>query len=84
MSGLLGENEQAANQIAFNLSSMTYMVAIGVGVTAMIRIGNEKGKKDFFNLRRLAISNFLLIFLLKKSLEIKNLFRCGCYNYERA
>jgi MATE family multidrug resistance protein len=64
MSGLLGENSQAANQIAFNLSSMTYMVAIGVGVTAMIRIGNEKGKGDFFNLRRLAISNFLLIFLL--------------------
>ncbi|MFL2587393.1 MAG: MATE family efflux transporter [Flavobacteriaceae bacterium] len=64
MSGLLGENAQAANQIAFNLSSMTYMVAIGVGVTAMIRIGNEKGKGDFFNLRRLAISNFLLIFLL--------------------
>ena len=62
MSGLLGENAQAANQIAFNLSSMTYMVAIGVGVTAMIRIGNEKGKGDFFNLRRLAISNFLLIF----------------------
>ena len=64
MSGLLGENAQAANQIAFNLSSMTYMVAIGVGVTAMIRIGNEKGKGDFINLRRLAISNFLLIFLL--------------------
>ena len=29
-----------------------------------LRIGNEKGKGDFFNLRRLAISNFLLIFLL--------------------
>jgi MATE family multidrug resistance protein len=53
MSGLLGENAQAANQIA-----------IGVGVTSMIRIGNEKGKGDFYNLRRIAISNFLLIFLL--------------------
>jgi MATE family multidrug resistance protein len=64
MSGLLGEKAQAANQIAFNLSSMTYMVAIGVGVTSMIRIGNEKGKGDFYSLRRIAISNFLLIFLL--------------------
>ena len=64
MSGLVGENVQAANQIAFNLSSMTYMVAIGIGVTSMIRIGNEKGKGDFYNLRRIAISNFLLIFLL--------------------
>ena len=43
---------------------MTYMVAIGVGVTSMIRIGNEKGKGDFYNLRRIAISNFLLIFFL--------------------
>ena len=64
LSGLLGKNAQAANQIAFNLSSMTYMVAIGVGVTSMIRVGNEKGKGDFFNLRRVAISTFLLIFLL--------------------
>ena len=30
----------------------------------MIRVGNEKGKGNFRNLRRLAISTFLLIFLL--------------------
>jgi MATE family multidrug resistance protein len=64
MSGLLGKNPQAANQIALNLSSMTYMVAIGVGVTAMIRVGNEKGRGDFTALRRVAISTFLLIFLM--------------------
>ncbi len=64
MSGLLGKNPQAANQIAFNLSSMTYMVAIGVGVTAMIRVGNKKGLKDFVALRRVAISTFLMIFLM--------------------
>ena len=64
MSGLLGKNPQAANQIALNLSSMTYMVAIGVGVTAMIRVGNQKGRGDFVALRRVAISTFLLIFLM--------------------
>ncbi|NBS20099.1 MAG: MATE family efflux transporter, partial [Flavobacteriia bacterium] len=64
MSGLLGKNPQAANQIALNLSSMTYMVAIGVGVTAMIRVGNQKGKGDFGALRRIAKSTFLLIFLM--------------------
>ena len=64
MSGLLGKNPQAANQIALNLSSMTYMVAIGVGVTAMIRVGNEKGRGDFTALRRVAVSTFLLIFLM--------------------
>jgi MATE family multidrug resistance protein len=64
MSGLLGKNPQAANQIALNLSSMTYMVAIGVGVTAMIRVGNEKGRGDFTALRWVAVSTFLLIFLM--------------------
>jgi len=64
MSGLLGKNPQAANQIALNLTSMTYMVALGLGVTAMIRVGNQKGKGNIVDLRRLAISNFLLIVLL--------------------
>lgn len=64
MSGLLGKNPQAANQIALNLTSMTYMVALGLGVTAMIRVGNQKGKGDIIDLRRLAISNFLLILLM--------------------
>ncbi|MEK9604093.1 MAG: MATE family efflux transporter, partial [Flavobacteriaceae bacterium] len=41
-----------------------YMVAIGVGVTAMIRVGNQKGRGDFVALRRVAISTFLLIFLM--------------------
>ncbi len=64
ISGLLGKNPQAANQIVLNLSSMTYMVALGVGATAMIRVGNEKGRGDFVALRRVAISAFILIFLM--------------------
>ena len=60
LSGTLGKNPQAANQIALNLSSMTYMVAIGLSVAAMIRVGNQKGLKDFIELRRIAISIFLL------------------------
>ena len=64
MSGMLGKNPQAANQIALNLTSMTYMVALGLGVTAMIRVGNEKGRQDFISLRRVAISTFFLVFLM--------------------
>ena len=64
MSGLLGKNPQAANQIALNLTSMTYMVALGLGVTAMIRVGKEKGRQDFISLRRVAISTFLLVFFM--------------------
>ena len=43
---------------------MTYMVALGLGVTATIRVGNEKGRKDLVTLKRVAISNFLLVFLI--------------------
>jgi MATE family multidrug resistance protein len=63
LSGFLGKNPQAANQIALNLSSMTFMFALGLGVTAMIRVGNQKGRMDFINLRRIAHSIFLLIFI---------------------
>jgi MATE family multidrug resistance protein len=60
LSGLLGKNHQAANQIALNLSSMTFMVAMGLSVAAMIRVGNQKGLQNFKELRRIAISIFLL------------------------
>ena len=63
LSGLLGKNPQAANQIALNLSSMTFMVAMGLSVASMIRVGNQKGLQNFKELRRIAFSIFLLGFL---------------------
>jgi MATE family multidrug resistance protein len=60
LSGLLGKNPQAANQIALNLSSMTFMVAMGLSVAAMVRVGNQKGLRNFMELRRIAISIFIL------------------------
>ena len=63
ISGFLGKNPQAANQIALNLSSMTFMFAMGLSVTAMIRVGNQKGRQDFISLKRIAYSIFLLIFI---------------------
>ncbi|NRD24155.1 MATE family efflux transporter [Winogradskyella litoriviva] len=62
LSGTLGANQQAANQIALNLSSMTFMVATGLSVAAMIRVGNQKGLKDFKALKRIAESIFLIGF----------------------
>jgi len=64
MSGLIGKNAQAANQIALNLATMTFMVALGVGVAAMIRVGNQRGRMDFRKLREVAISTFVLIFFV--------------------
>ena len=60
LSGLLGKNPQAANQIALNLSSMTFMVATGLSVAAMIRVGNQKGLGNYIELKRIAFSIFIM------------------------
>ncbi|QRM87841.1 MATE family efflux transporter [Lacinutrix sp. WUR7] len=60
LSGLLGKNPQAANQIALNLSSMTFMIAMGLSVASMVRVGNQKGLQNYVELRRIAFSLFLL------------------------
>ncbi len=60
LSGTLGKNAQAANQIALNLSSMTFMIAVGLSVTATVRVGNQKGLKQPVELRRIAKSIFLM------------------------
>lgn len=64
LSGTLGKNPQAANQIALNLSSMTFMVAMGLSVAATVRVGNQKGLKRFSELRRIALSLFLLVLII--------------------
>jgi MATE family multidrug resistance protein len=64
LAGVLGTNSQAANQIALNLSSMTFMIAVGLGVTATVRVGNQKGLRNFKELRRIAISIFILMIII--------------------
>lgn len=60
LSGTLGKNPQAANQIALNMGTITFMVAMGMSVAAMIRVGNQKGLKNFKELRRIAYSIFFM------------------------
>ena len=63
--GIIGINYQAANQIALNLSSLTFMVALGLSVAATIRVGNQKGLNDYKNLKRIAISIFLITIMIE-------------------
>ena len=62
--GFLSKDAQAANQIALNLSSMTFMVAMGLSVAATIRVGNQKGLGAYKELKRIALSVFLITLLL--------------------
>ena len=65
LSGTLGKNSQAANQIALTLASTTFMFAMGLSVTAMIRVGNYKGLHDYKSLIVTAKSIFLLAIILE-------------------
>lgn len=65
LAGTLGTIDQAANQIALNLSSMTFMIAVGMGVAATIRVGNQKGLKNYKDLRRVSFSIFLQVFIIE-------------------
>ncbi len=64
LAGTLGAFPQAANQIAIKLATATFMIAAGLSVATTIRIGNMKGIGDFIELRRIAFSNFLLVFFI--------------------
>ncbi len=70
LSGSLSTEDQAANQIALNLASMAFMIAIGLGVTATIRVGNQVGKGNFKELIRIVRSILLLVFILELVLAI--------------
>ena len=65
LAGTMGTIDQAANQIALNLSSMTFMIAVGLGVAATIRVGNQKGLRNFSELRRVSLSIFLQVFIIE-------------------
>ena len=64
LSGMIGTSAQAANQIALSMASKTFMFASGLGVAAMIRVGNQKGFQDYKKLRVVALSIVLMTILL--------------------
>ncbi len=64
LSGVLGTEEQAANQIALNLSALTFMVGVGLSVTATIRVGNNLAIEKRPDLIRIARSIFIMAIIL--------------------
>jgi MATE family multidrug resistance protein len=65
LSGTISKNSQAANQIALTLATMTFMFAMGLSVTAMIRVSNQKGLNDYKNLVVVAKSIFMLAIIVE-------------------
>ena len=65
LTGSIGKTSQAANQIALTVATTTFMFAMGLNVTAMIRVSNQKGLNDYKNLIVVAKSIFLLAIILE-------------------
>ena len=52
--GILGTREMAAHQIALNLASLTFMVPLGVGAAAAVRVGHAAGEGNAESVRERA------------------------------
>ncbi|HWK98414.1 MAG TPA: MATE family efflux transporter [Parapedobacter sp.] len=63
ITGTIGASEQAAHQVAITLAAMTYMMASGIAAAATIKTGNNFGQRNFFRLRRFAISSYHIVLL---------------------
>ena len=63
--GTIGASSQAANQVALSFASLTFMFAMGLSVTAMIRVSNQKGLGDYKKLLVVARSIFFLAIMIE-------------------
>lgn len=61
MMGWIGVTALAAHQIAINLASISYMMASGLSTAAMIRVGNQLGRKDIRTLREAGFTTFVMV-----------------------
>ena len=60
MMGWLGTKSLAAHQIAISLVSLSYMMATGIAAASTVRVGNQIGTKDGYNLLRVGNTSFLM------------------------
>ena len=58
MMGMLGMTEMAAHQIAITLAALTFMVPLGVGAAAAVRVGHAVGAGDEARARQAARAAF--------------------------
>ncbi len=60
MIGWLGSQALAAHQIAINLASISFMVAIGISSASAIRVGHAQGQGNFRLVRNIGKSSFFM------------------------
>ena len=59
MMGMLGTTEMAGHQIAITLAALTFMVPLGVGAAAAVRVGRAVGARDQTKAKQAARAAFV-------------------------
>jgi MATE family multidrug resistance protein len=59
MMGRLGAIPMAANQVVLSLSSLTFMVPLGVSIATSVLVGQAVGRNDVHGARRAAVAGLL-------------------------
>lgn len=60
LSGMLGAESQAANQVALSIVSFTFMFGFGLSIAGVIRVGSLMGKKDYEKIQLVTESSLIL------------------------
>src|SRR3546814_450263 len=61
--GRIGATEVAAHQIAINLSSVTFMVPLGVAMATTVRVGHAVGMGDRDGVRGAGMAGYSIVLL---------------------
>ena len=78
MAGWLGAEQQAAHQIGLYISSLTYMIFMGVCAAGTIRVAFYFGKKDWKSIKAIGRSTLILTGLIG---TVFSLLLSVVYNY---
>ena len=70
MIGWMGTEPLAAHQIALNMASITYMIALGISAAATIRVGNQLGQKNYQQMRDAALTCYIMAIMLMSVMAI--------------
>lgn len=57
MIGWIGKHTLAAHQIAMSMSSLSFMIAIGIGAAATIRVSHQFGEKNYVGTKMAGIAS---------------------------
>src|SRR5258707_12386180 len=74
LTGLIGTTALAAHQIALQVTAILFMVPLGIGMAATVRVGHAAGRNDADGVRRAGLAAVALGILLGAGLTAMVIF----------